>query len=159
MKTIISIKLPVILFFLAALQGCTKSNDKKPNYTNFKILQVTLKTMPFLNENGNAWDFFDGPDVFFNMEGAAVVLYNGTDARYDNVSRSGLPLVWDLINAHAITNLEVTQFVTVYDYDPLDQNDRIGFVGFTMNEHKSSYPKTITKASGDLLVTIRGEWY
>jgi len=142
--------------------GCKKENkEKEPEYTNFKVLSVTLKAMPFLDSGNNTWDPAAGaPDVFFNMETSNnTVLFDGSSSRVNDVLTSGLPLGWNFINAYQITNLSVTHFVTIYDYDTLDPNDLIGYVGFTMENHKDGYPKTITKSSGSVTVTITGEWY
>jgi hypothetical protein len=148
--------------------SCNKSESKPaepapapaPVYTNFKITSVKITAMPFLNGNNVSWDLADGPDVFFNMEDVnSNVLFNGSTSRYNNISQSSLPLNWNFGTAYAITNLGVTHFVTLYDYDTRDPNDLIGFVGFKMEDHKSGYPSTVTKSSGGISVTITGSWY
>ena|SRR6218665_2453356 len=148
------------LLLVFALAGCTKRNSQL-NYKNFKVLNVTLIAMPFSDSQGSAWDPFGGkPDVFFKIEGAAsAVLYDGTGERRDDVSQSDLPLSWNFLKAYEIDNLEATHFVTIYDYDPIGDNDKIGHVGFTMNAHKSGYPRKITKSDGGVTVSITGEWY
>lgn len=156
-KNILAVGLLIIL-----LSAC-KKNETKPsntNYTNFKILNVKVTAMSFLDANTTNWDPFDGPDVFYNMEGAGgSVLYDGTSQRYKDIDKGDLPLTWDFLTAYQITNLGVTHYVTIYDYDTLDPNDLIGYIGFTMNEHKNGYPKMVTKTSGALTVSITGEWY
>lgn len=157
------------LFFLytlsvALLLGACKKEDKKPeepDYTNFKILSVKITAMPFLDASNTTWDPSGGaPDVFFKMETANnTVLYDGSSSRVNDVGSSDLPLGWSLVNAYQITNLTVTHYVTLYDYDTLDPNDLIGYVGFSMQDHKDGYPKTITKTSGSITVSITGEWY
>jgi len=115
--------------------------------------------MPF-QDGTSDWDPFDGPDVFFSMEDATGnTLYNGANARFKDIDKSDLPLIWDFVTAYQITNLDVTHFVTLYDYDTIDPNDLIGYVGFKMSDHKTGYPKTVTKATGALTITITGEWY
>jgi hypothetical protein len=156
-------KLLLIVLVTGLLAGCKKEDKKpeeEPNYTNFKILTVKITAMPFLDANTTSWDPFDGPDVFFKMESSSrAVLYDGSASRFKDVGVNELPLAWDFVNAYQITNLGVTHFVMVYDYDTLDPNDWIGEVGFTLSEHKTGYPKTITKTSGQLTITITGEWY
>lgn len=152
----------IAILILSSFFGCAKKDAKPadPNYTNFKILNVKITEMPFLDANATSWDSFDGPDVFFNIEDANnTVLYNGSSSRFKDILSSHLPLAWDFVNAYQITNLSVTHFVTIYDYDTLDPNDLIGYIGFTMNDHKNGYPKTVTKTSGGLTITITGEWY
>ncbi|MCC6372973.1 MAG: hypothetical protein IT236_18365 [Bacteroidia bacterium] len=154
--------LTLITIMALAIIACKKQNTTpaQPNYTNFKILNVKLSAMPFLDKSSDEWDPFDGPDVFFNMEDASSnVLYNGSSSRYKDISKTDLPLIWDFVTAYPITNLDVTHFVTAYDYDTIDPNDLIGYIGFKLSEHKSGYPKTITKTLNGLTVTINGEWY
>ena len=155
-------RLMFILFLLVLLVACRKKQlkPKDPDYTNFKILKLTLSQMPFQDKNNDDWDILDGPDVFFNMESTGnSVLFPGSGLRYTDINALGLPLNWNFIPAYEITNIETVQFVTIYDYDTFDPNDQIGYVGFTLSEHKSGYPKTITKASDGITVTITGEWY
>lgn len=152
------------LLSILILNGCKKTETKpdEPDYTNFKILSVKVTAMPFLDPSSNTtWDPSGGaPDVFFKMETVNnTVIYDGSNSKVNDVASSDLPLAWSFVNAYAITNLSVTHYVTLYDYDTLDPNDQIGYVGFTMQDHKSGYPKTVTKSSGNVTVTITGEWY
>jgi hypothetical protein len=158
-------KYPLLILFTMVLFGACKKEStepekSEPNYTNFKILTVKITAMPFLDVNTTSWDPADGPDVFFSMEDVnSNVLYNGSGSRFNDISTSSLPLAWTFVNAYAITNIGVTHYVTVYDYDTFDPNDLIGYVGFRMEDHKSAYPTTITRSNGPLTVTITGEWY
>lgn len=147
------------MFFLAA---CRKRQVKikDPDYTNFKVLTVTISQIPFQDSNNEDWDFLDGPDVFFNMESTGgAVLFNGSGLRSKDLIPAELPYSWSFIPAYEITNIEAIQFVTVYDYDTFDPNDKMGYVGFTLSEHKSGYPKVITKTQDKLTVSLTGEWY
>ena len=138
------------ILVLTLFWGCRKEETKptEPNYTNFKILSINITSMSFLDANSAGWDPFDGPDVYFNMEDVnSNVLYGGSGSRFKDVLTGELPLTWNFVNAYEISNLGVTHFVTVYDYDTLDPNDLIGYIGFTMNDHKSGYPKSISKVA------------
>ena len=156
MKKILS-----ILFLLnIVLIGCSKDNSIAVNYSNFKITEVSISKIPFTDKNGVGWDTSDGPDVFYNMEDEKNnILANGESSRYSDVKLASLPLTWTYSQAYPITNLDFTHYVTIYDYDSLSANDRIGYVGFTMSEHKSGYPTTITKSFESVTVTIKGVWY
>lgn len=152
----------ILIALIILLLSCRKEEKKpaEPTYTNFKILSVKVSALPFQGANATDWDPFDGPDIFFNMEDASgTVLYNGSSKRFKDIDKNDLPLTWDFLTAYQITNLDVTHFVTVYDYDTIDPNDLVGYIGFTMTNQKSGYPKTITKTSGALTVSITGEWY
>jgi hypothetical protein len=149
----------IIPFFLCYSCIIKSPRFTEANYTNFKIQSIRLSVMPFM-DGGASWDPFDGPDVFYNMESAnGSVLYNGASSRFQDVLSSELPLNWTFANAYPITNIETTHFITVYDYDTLDPNDQIGYVGFTMKDYKSGYPKSITKSVNGITITISGEWY
>ena len=148
-----------ISFFVSCKKETTKT-EPAPNYTNFKITSVKLTAMPFVNGSSASWDVSDGPDVFFNMQNASgVVLSDGSASRVNNISAGSLPLSWTFPSSYAITNLATIHYVTVYDYDTLDPNDLIGYVGFKMDEHKTDYPTTITKSNGSLTIIITGSWY
>lgn len=144
--------------------SCKKEETKPaevtptPNYTNFKITSIKITAMSFVDGSSSSWDFSDGPDVFFNMEDVnSNVLFDNSGSQYSDVS--SLPLSWSFSSAYQITNTGITHYVTVYDYDSLDPNDLIGYVGFKMDDHKSGYPTTISKSNGSLSVTITGSWY
>lgn len=152
----------IYLLIIPLLFACQKDDTKPvdPNYTNFKILSIKITEMPFLDANSAGWDPLDGPDVYFNMEDVnSNVLFNGSSSRFKDVLVSELPFSWSFVDAYQITNLTVTHFVTVYDFDTLDPNDEIGYVGFTLSEHKDGYPKSISKSRNGVNITITGEWY
>lgn len=147
---------------LLLLNACKKKN-KEPEpirYTNFKILKITVHSIPFKDKNGEDWDLLDGPDVFYKMETEnGQVLFDGTNSKQEDVSSKDLPLNWNFVTAYPITNINVAQFVTLYDYDTFNANDLIGFVGFKLSDYSSDYPKQITKTTGGISITISGEWY
>lgn len=152
----------IILLLLVVLISCEKQSTKpaEPNYTNFKILSIKISSLPFKDANSGDWDPFDGPDICYTIEDlAGNVLYNGSDQRFKDIANSDLPLIWDFTTAYTITNINVTHFITIYDYDTFDANDLVGYIGFTMNDHKKGYPKTIEKKAGSLTISIVGEWY
>lgn len=165
MKNTIKLFAMIGIFTFIAFTGC-KKDETKPDepapvvYTNFKITNVEITAMSFVNASSASWDISNGPDVFFNMEDiSSNVLWDGSGLAYNDISAGSLPLGWNFGTAYAITNTGVIHFVTVYDYDSLDPNDLIGYVGFKMDDHKSGYPTTISKSYGSLSVTITGSWY
>ena len=159
------LKIYIVLLLIILITSCKKKETKPaettpPNYTNFKVLSVTLSAMPFLDNSSSNWDPFDGPDVFYNVETASgSVLFNGSASRYSDISASSLPLNWDFTPAYQITNIYVALNFTIYDYDTIDPNDEIGYVSFTMGDYKSNYPKTITKTNNGVTIKLTGEWY
>ncbi len=150
----------LIIGSLITLNSCKKDSETTPNYTNFKITSVKITAMPFLDGNNTSWDYTGGPDVFFNMEDVNnTILLSGSSSRFSDVSPSDLPLTWNLVSAYQITNISVTHYVTVYDYDTPDPDDLIGNVGFKIEDYKNGYPTTISGTNGQLSVTITGNWY
>ena len=156
---IIAISL-IALTFTNCKKEETKPAEATPaaqNYTNFKITSVKITAMSFVDGSSTSWDPLDGPDVFFNMEDVnSNVLFNGSGSPFNNISTTSIPLTWNFSSAYQITNTSVTHYVTVYDYDSLDPNDLIGYVGFKMDNHKSGYPTTISQTNGSLSITITG---
>jgi hypothetical protein len=148
----------VLISFTSACKKKEASLD--PNYNHFKILSVKVVNLMFKDEYNKAWDTLDGPDVYFNIETKGNnIKRNGINSCKDNVTASNLPLMWDINEGYAITNLSETQYIILYDIDTLDPTDRMGFVTFTMDAHKSGYPTTISKSNAGITVTINGEWY
>jgi hypothetical protein len=149
-------------FVLISLSTACKKKETSldPNYNNFKILSVKIVSLPFKDEYNKAWDTLDGPDVYFNIETKGNnIKRNGSNSYKDNVIATNLPLMWPINDGFAITNLTETQYIILYDMDTLDPTDRMGFVTFTMEAHKSGYPTTISKSNAGITVTINGEWY
>jgi hypothetical protein len=147
---------------LAILTSACQKKESNPdkNYNNFKILSVKVVSLAFKDEYNKAWDTLDGPDVYFNIETKGNnIKRNGSNSCKDNVTAVNLPLTWDINDGFAITNLGETQYIILYDMDTLDPTDRMGFVTFTMDAHKSGYPTTISKSNAGITVTINGEWY
>lgn len=162
----------VVLVVAVTLLGCLTSCKKEevktnqntptiPNYTNFKITSIQVNNMPMVNSDGASWDLFDGPDVKFNIEDYyEQILYNGS-TKFDDLTSSSLPIKWELITSYPVTNFDLNYFISLYDYDDFDSNDKIGYVGINFNQHKSGYPTSITKVSADgsISITINGSWY
>lgn len=157
----------LIISFLSILMfnSCKKSDPvtPAPNYTNFKITNVKVNSIPQIDPNGNDWDLGGYPDIYFNMEDVNnIVLFDGSGNPFTNVTQ--LPISWNFTNSYQITNTSITHYVTVYDDDlgPTTSNiydELIGYVGFKMDDYKSGYQTTITKTNGSLSVTITGVWY
>jgi hypothetical protein len=150
-----------LIFMLLSFSTC-KKKETSPNlnYGNFKILSVKVVSLAFKDEYNKVWDTLDGPDVYFNIETQGNnIKRNGSSSCKDNVTAVNLPLMWDINGGYAITNLSETQYIILYDKDTLDPTDRMGFVAFTMDAHKSGYPTTISKSNAGITVMISGEWY
>ena len=76
-----------------------------------------------------------------------------------NVAQADLPVSWALTSQYEIKDISKITYVALFDYDVLDDNDAMGYVGFKMQDYEAGKPTTITKTSGALTVTITGVWY
>jgi len=149
-------------FFILSIIGCKKgeSTDSSPNYTNVKILSMTVTGIPFTTTSGGGWDITNGPDVYFTInDPLGNVLMKGSTI--NDVVQSRLPLAWNFTQAMLITNLSTTFSVRLYDYDFPDADDYMGGYYFTMSDYKTGYPKVITlqNASSAVKLEFNVEWY
>jgi len=54
------------------------------------------------------------------------------------------------------TNFNKKYWVALTDYDSSTDNDNLGFVGFTINEHKGE--NSIVLSEGEITVKLKLEW-
>ena len=157
MKSISTIILGLSLMLTFA--SCEKETTVAP-IAKFKINSVRIDAMPPLDFNNVGWDLFDDADVFFNIEDENhIPYYFGSSYKVGNVAQADLPVSWSLTSQYDIKDISKITYVAVYDYDVLDENDAMGYVGFKMQDYEAGKPTTITKTSGALTVTITGVWY
>ena len=157
MKKISKIILGLSLTLIFA--SCEKETTVAP-LAKFKINSVRIDAMPPLDFNNVGWDLFDDADVFFNIEDENhIPYYLGSSYKVGNVAQADLPVSWSLTSQYEIKDISKITYVAVYDYDVLDENDAMGYVGFKMQDYEAGKPTTITKTSGALTVTITGVWY
>jgi hypothetical protein len=157
MKRISKIILGLSLFL--AFTSCEKETTVTP-LAKFKINSVRVDSMPAVDFNNIGWDLFDDADVFFNIEDENhVPNYLGSSFKVGNVAQADLPVSWALTSQYEIKDISKITYVALFDYDVLDDNDAMGYVGFEMQDYEAGKPTTITKSSGALTVTITGVWY
>ena len=139
--------------------SCEKETTVAP-VAKFKINSVRVDAMPAVDFNNAGWDLFDDADVFFNIEDENhTPYYLGSSYKVGNVAQADLPVSWSLTSQYDIKDISKITYFAVYDYDVLDENDAMGYVGFKMQDYEAGKPTTITKTSGALTVTITGVWY
>jgi len=130
--------------------------------TKVKITKVTITNMPFVDGSGSSWDFSSGPDVFFKIiDQVNTVLFNGTSSIINDVIVSMLPISWNFTTPFEITDFNVSRFIDVWDYDTLDPDDNIGYVGFIMNNYTSGsnpYPLSVTETRNGITVKLDLVW-
>jgi len=108
------------LVFLSACDSSDVSNedmgDEAPEYNRAYITSFTQLSMPFANEQGQAWDTFSGPDVMY-------VLYDANDVEvargttFDDITPQALPLRWTLAPEYEVTDFDKTYYIAIYDED------------------------------------------
>lgn len=123
------------------------------------LQRIYLDDFPFVDRNGNAWDLFSGPDVFFAMRDTVPNLYiNGSRAVYSDVTPSMLPLWWDFTpELDFPKNLWYkTFFIGVFDMDDTGV-ELIGETeGFRIADLiASNYATTLYLRSPDLRTKLR----
>ena len=157
MKKLSSIFLGVLL--VLGFVSCEKETTVTPT-AKFKINSVRIDAMPALDLNNAGWDLFDDADVFFNIEDENhIPYYLGSSFKVGNVAQADLPVSWALTSQYEIKDISKITYIALFDYDVLDDNDAMGYVGFKMQDYEAGKPTTITKSSGSLTVTITGVWY
>lgn len=145
--------------------GGMSSSSKTININNpptsVKINKLTLTAMPFINSSGTGWDPSDGPDVFYNITDVNNIVLSGPSATSNNLIQSGLPITWTYSTPYVINNFSKAIYFDFWDYDTLDPNDYINFVGFLMSNYTSGtnpYPTTITETKNGITVTLNVTW-
>jgi hypothetical protein len=155
-------KINLFVAFLGIMiifSACEKETTVAP-IAKFKINTVRVDSMPALDNNNAGWDLFDDADVFFNItDENFTTVYDGSSFKIGNLAQADLPLSWALTSQYEIKDISKITYVALFDYDVLDDNDAMGYVGFKMQDYEAGKPTTITKSSGALTVTITGVWY
>ena len=147
------------LGIMIIFSACEKETTVAP-LAKFKINSVKLVAMPALDNNNVGWDLFDDADVFFNIEDANhTIVYDGSSFKVGNLAQADLPVSWSLTSSYQINDINKLVYISVCDYDVLDANDPMGYVGFKMEDYVDGKPTSITKTNGALTITITGVWY
>ncbi len=147
------------LGIMIIFSACEKETTVAP-LAKFKINSVKLVAMPALDNNNVGWDLFDDADVFFNIEDANhTIVYDGSSFKVGNLAQADLPVSWSLTSSYQINDINKLVYISICDYDVLDANDPMGYVGFKMEDYVDGKPTSITKTNGALTVTITGVWY
>jgi hypothetical protein len=147
------------LGIMISFSACEKETTVAP-IAKFKINTVRVDSMPALDNNNAGWDLFDDADVFFNIKDENfTTVYDGSLFKIGNLAQADLPASWALTSQYEIKDISKIAYVALFDYDVLDDNDAMGYVGFKMQDYEAGKPTTITKSSGALTVTITGVWY
>ncbi len=147
------------LGIMIIFSACEKETTVAP-LAKFKINSVKLVAMPALDNNNVGWDLFDDADVFFNIEDANhTIVYDGSSFKVGNLAQADLPVSWSLTSSYQINDINKLVYISICDYDVLDANDPMGYVGFKMEDYVDGKPTSITKTNGALTITITGVWY
>ena len=156
----------ILLIFTAVLFSCKKPNPTyEPNYSRFKINQISLTSIPLTDAGGASWDVgisgYQYPDVFMNVEDSvSTVIYDGSADVRNDLQSSALPIVYNLTIPIQLEDLSKTTYFTVYDNDsPLSANDLMGKVVFKPGDYKNGYPTSVTLSASGVSLVISGAWY
>jgi len=134
--------------------------------TKVKISKVTVVNIPFTKPGGTAgWDTDGtGPDIYFKIINSNnTVLFDATASnRINDITPSSLPISWNFSTPFEITDLSSAQFIDLWDYDLITNDESMSYVGFKMSDYTTganAYPPTVTKTQNGITVTLNLTWY
>ena len=134
--------------------------------THVKITKVTFVNIPFTKSSGTSgWDTDgSGPDVYFQIQDTnSTVLFDATSSsKINDITPLMLPFYWTLTSPFLINDLTQPRFIELWDYDPFNSDEDIGYVGFTMSNYTvgtSPYPSTVTNTRNGITVKLDLIWY
>lgn len=126
-------------------------------YTEVTITEVEAIDFPFTNEQGQAWDFNSGPDVYFLAVNEAEVLV--AESNYIlNVGRDDLPLSFPDVD-FTISDFSEVHYIGLVDSDN-NQDDVIGEASFNVDELGiiGEYPSSFTLVFGENELRLHFDW-
>jgi PKD repeat protein len=151
----------------------TNTSTGKSNQTSQNIVitpgkvflqRVIVDQFPFTNSGGVGWDIGSGPDLFFTIIDSVKNNVYTVGTYYDDLTPSALPVQWVLSPELEFlkSSWNKTFYINLWDYDPLDDDDEIGFTnGFKITQQISAnYPTTVSlqNTSGTIKVRLILRW-
>ena len=126
------------------------------------LQKVIVDQIPFSDANGSGWDFGSGPDLYFSVtDSVSSVIYEAS-TYFADLAPASLPVLWNLSPEYQFQNWNKTYYINLWDYDPLDADDYIGYAnGFRISQEvNSNYPTTVSlqNTSGTIKVRIILRW-
>lgn len=157
----------LMLMFVVLFFSCSKDEESNVPLevvkTKYKITSVTITQMPFLNSNGFLWDVTNGPDVILGLVVNNNIVNNTLPT--NNLTSSGLPLLWNLSTPYQSTDFNTPMYVYVVDDDlndfPSSSNETIGIVSFYMLEYTvgaTKYPTSVVKTINGVTIKLNLTW-
>jgi len=129
----------------------TKTVNISNRPTTAKLTYIRATDWSVYNSSGSPWDFSNAPDVYFQVQDVSsnvLADFSGT-VFYDATPSIRL----DLSTPYTIPSLTTNYYIQLYDYDELDPDDDMGYVGFNMNNYPT-YPSTITITNNSFGITV-----
>jgi len=155
----------IILTATNSSTGKSNSASKQLTITPGKVFveKITIDQIPFTDVSGTGWDYGDGPDLYPNFVDNNNILVSFRTSYANNITTSSLPLAWTMNPKYEITDWTKAFFVDLWDYDPLNDDDYIGYLyGFKINDviSQSSYTTTVSlqDASSSIKVRVTLKW-
>jgi|GEM_PF-898716 len=151
----------------------TNTSTGKSNQTSQNIVitpgkvflqRVIVDQFPFTNSGGVGWDIGSGPDLFFTIIDSVKNNVYKVGTYYEDLTPSSLPVQWVLSPELEFlkSSWNKTFYINLWDYDPLDDDDEIGFTnGFKITQQISaSYPTTVSiqNTNGTIKVRLILRW-
>ncbi len=130
------------------------------SYSSVRITSTTVNSMSFTDDNGSGWDYVDGPDLYLTISDVNTNIYQ-TSSTVNDLTQSMLPRNFTWSPAYEVENLSDTWYIDLWDADTPDDDDYIGYVGFTMSNYTSGsnpYPSSITVSQNGISLTLYLQW-
>ena len=128
--------------------------------TKVIISKVTIVSVPFTDSYGAGYDYYNGPDLYYDILNASgSIISSKSSSYYSDAASSNLPISW----SYSPPNLSVTLLsspisVSIYDHDSPDADDYMGSCGSIYLNSYPNYPSSITKTQGSVTITLDVTW-
>lgn len=127
-----------------------------PPHTTCKIKKIELISYP--PPSSGTHDPGSGPDIYFIIDGAGSIYYNGLPVRFNDVTASSLPITWELNPSFSLGAITSNNFLTFHDYDYPDPDAYMGYFSFKPSYDWKFYPVNPVIEKNGLKVRFTLEW-
>lgn len=134
--------------------GNQGGNDKD-KITKCRIKSYTVKSISFVDDNGDDWDFLDGPDIYMRIYDGDKLLLNNSNNRVEDVTKSDLPFTISL--NYTLTDLNKVYTFVLCDYDPTFVEEMYVF-DYRPRDFVSDKPSRLYSQDNGFYIEIELEW-
>lgn len=119
--------------------------------TSAKITYIKATGWSAYNSVGSPWDVSSPPDIYFQVQDVGSnVLADYSSYVFTDASP---PIQLNLSVPYSVPSLATNYYIELFDYDNLDPDDDMGYVGFKMSDYPT-YPSVINVTSATFGITV-----